>query len=33
MASKAARGQIRALRRRLVGDEDVPLGRSAAPQV
>jgi heme exporter protein C len=33
MASKVARGQLRALRRRLIGDDEMPLGRSAAPQV
>jgi heme exporter protein C len=34
MAAKHARGQLRALRRRLAGDDDLPVtGRSAAPQV
>jgi hypothetical protein len=32
ISHKLARGQLRALRRKL-GDEDVRIGRSAAPQV
>jgi heme exporter protein C len=33
MASKQARGQVRALRRKLLGDTPAAGGRSAAPQV
>jgi heme exporter protein C len=33
MAAKRARGKLRALKRRLGGDDEIMLGRSAAPQV